>query len=586
MFTLIGLGVGVAYLYSLVATLFPGIFPDTFREAKGGVAVYFEASAVIVTLVLLGQVLELKARSRTGAALKALLALAPQTAHRLKDDGSVEELSLDQVQAGDRLRVRSGEKIPTDGMVLEGRSTVDESMLTGEPLPVEKGSGDSLTGATVNGTGSLIMKAQRVGSETLLSQIVRLVAQAQRTRAPIQSLADKVAAYFVPAVVGVSLLTFGLWAGLGPDPKMAHALVQAVAVLIIACPCALGLATPMSVMVAMGRGASAGVLFKNAGAIESLREIDTLVMDKTGTLTEGRPRLETLLSVPGLEEGDVLSLAASLEAVSEHPLAAAVMEAARKRGLQSQKIQDFSYSPGKGIRGKAGSQNLALGNQALMSEAGVDLTLFESQAEVARSQGQTVIFLAVDGKLAALLGVADPIKKEAPEALENLRDQGLRLVMLTGDAPATAEAVARKLGIDEVVAGVLPDGKAEVVNRLQREGRVVAMAGDGINDAPALAAARVGIAMGTGTDVAMESADVTLVRGDLKALVRARRLSRAAMANIKQNLFFAFIYNSLGVPLAAGVSQRRRAAGGRTRPFWMTGTRSWRLPPASGRPEP
>lgn len=553
MFTLIGLGVAVAYVYSVIAHLFPDLFPTSFRNEAGEVGVYFEAAAVITVLVLLGQVLELKARSRTSAAIKELLGLAPKTARRIKDDGSEEDVPLEQVRPGDRLRVRPGEKVPVDGVVLEGRSAVDESMVTGEPIPVEKGPGDQLIGATVNGTGSLVMRAERVGQETLLAQIVRMVAEAQRSRAPIQKLADRVSAVFVPAVVVVAALTFVAWGLVGPDPKMAHALINAVAVLIIACPCALGLATPMSIMVAMGKGATMGVLFKNAEAIELLRKVDTLVLDKTGTLTVGKPRLASAISLGPMETVEWLRLAASLERASEHPLAAAIVAGAQERGLDLSPAGDFESLTGRGVKGTVAGRRVALGNAKLMQELGIDLSSASEQAEALRREGETVMFVAVDGALVGLIGVADPIKESTPEAIRQLHAEGVRIVMLTGDNRTTAEAVARKLGIDEVVAEVLPDQKAQVVKRLQAEGRVVAMAGDGINDAPALAQANVGIAMGTGTDVAMESAGVTLVKGDLRGIVRARRLSRATMRNIKQNLFWAFAYNSAGVPIAAGV---------------------------------
>ncbi|HSL82463.1 MAG TPA: heavy metal translocating P-type ATPase [Thermoanaerobaculia bacterium] len=553
MFTLIGLGVGVAYLYSLVAQLVPWIFPASFRGEAGEVAVYFEAAAVIVTLVLLGQVLELRARSRTGAAIRALLGLAPATARILRPDGTEEDVPLDAVQPGDRLRVRPGEKVPVDGVVAEGRSSVDESMVTGEPIPVEKGPGDPVIGATVNGTGSLVMEAERVGSETLLARIVQMVADAQRSRAPIQKLADRVSGYFVPAVVAVAAVTFVVWAIWGPEPALAYALINAVAVLIIACPCALGLATPMSIMVATGKGATTGVLFKNAEAIETLRRVDTLVTDNTGTLTEGRPRLVTVEPAEGVEPDELLALAAGLERGSEHPLAAAIVEGAEDRGVSPAPSEGFESVTGKGVTGTVGGRSVALGNRALLDQLGIDPGELADRAEALRTEGQTVMFVAVDGRPAGLLGVADPVKETTPEAIDALHRRGLRVVMLTGDSETTARAVASRLGIDEVVAEVLPDQKVEVVRRLQDEGRFVAMAGDGINDAPALARAHVGIAMGTGTDVAMESAGVTLVKGDLRGIVRAIELSRATMRNIRQNLFFAFVYNALGVPIAAGV---------------------------------
>jgi Cu+-exporting ATPase len=553
MFTLIALGTGAAFAYSVLAALAPGLFPDSFRGHGGQVALYFEAAAVIVTLVLLGQVLELRARSRTGAAIRALLGLAPKTARRLDAAGGEADVPLDGVAAGDRLRIRPGEKIPVDGVVLDGRSTVDESMLTGEPMPVEKGPGDRVVGATVNQTGSLVIRAEKVGAETLLAQIVRMVAEAQRSRAPIQRLADQVAAWFVPAVIAVALLSFAAWAGWGPEPRLAHALVNAVAVLIIACPCALGLATPMSIMVASGRGAAAGVLFKNAEAIETLREVDTLVVDKTGTLTEGRPRLAAVEALGEIPEDELLRLAASLERGSEHPLAAAIVAGAEARGLAVAAPGEFASHTGRGVTGTVGGRAVALGNQRLLEQLGIDAGALPARAERQRSAGQSAMFVAVDGRAAGLVAVADPIKATTPEAIRRLHQDGVRIVMLTGDGRTTAEAVAAQLGIDEVIAEVLPDEKAAQVRRLQAQGRRVAMAGDGVNDAPALAQAEVGIAMGTGTDVAMESAGVTLVRGDLRGIVRARALSRATMRNIRQNLFFAFAYNTLGVPVAAGV---------------------------------
>ncbi len=554
MFTLIAIGTGTAYAYSVVAAVAPNIFPESFRGHGGAVPVYFEAAAVITTLVLLGQVLELRARSQTSSALRALLGLAPKRARRLRD--SVEEdIPLEQVQPGDRLRVRPGEKVPVDGVVLEGTSSVDESMVTGESIPVEKAPGSKLVGGTVNGTGSLILRAERVGDETLLAQIVRLVAEAQRSRAPIQRLADVVSGYFVPGVVAIAVLTFIVWAIWGPEPQLAHALVNAVAVLIIACPCALGLATPMSIMVGTGRGATAGVLIRNAEALEVLEKVDTLVVDKTGTLTEGKPELGSVV-IPqsgSVSESELVSLAASLEQASEHPLAAAIVGAARANNLKLARVEEFRSLSGKGVAGMIEGRRVALGNKLLMSELGIALGALAEPAEALRRDGQTVVFVAVDGRPAGLLGVADPIKASTPEAIRLLHADGVRIVMLTGDSRTTAEAVARKLGIDEVMAEVLPQQKNEIVKKLQGDGRVVAMAGDGINDAPALAQAAVGIAMGTGTDVAMESAGVTLVKGDLRGIARARRLSRATMRNIRQNLFFAFIYNTLGVPLAAGV---------------------------------
>jgi P-type Cu+ transporter len=547
MFTLIALGVGVAYAYSLVAVLFPHLFPASFRNHGGEIGLYFEAAAVITTLVLLGQVLELHARSRTGAAIRALLGLSPKTARRLEPDGTEKDVALDAIRVGDRLRVRPGEKVPLDGSVLEGESAVDESMMTGEPIPVEKNPGDRLIGGTLNGSGSLVLDVKQVGNDTLLSRIVQMVAEAQRSRAPIQKLADRVSAYFVPAVIGVAVLTFIAWAIWGPAPSLAYAIVNAIAVLIIACPCALGLATPMSIMVATGKGATAGVLFKNAEAIEVLRQVDTLVLDKTGTLTEGKPKLVTV------ENDDILSLAAGLERGSEHPLAAAIVRGAEERGLAIPASSDFRSIPGKGVTGRVSGRDVALGNIKLMEDLRVELGNLPQRADELRAEGQTVMFVAVDGKAAGLVGVADPIKATTPDALRELRAQGLRVIMLTGDSRATAQAVARTLGLDEVIAEVLPHEKKAVVERLQKEGRKVAMAGDGVNDAPALARADIGIAMGTGTDVAMESADVTLVKGDLRGIVRARRLSQATLANIRQNLFFAFVYNALGVPVAAGL---------------------------------
>ncbi len=553
MFTLIGLGVGVAYFYSLLASLFPDNFPASFRGRDGQVQVYFEAAAVIVTLVLLGQVLELKARSRTSAAIKMLLGLAPKTARRLREEGSEEDVPLDQVKPGDRLRVRPGEKVPVDGVVLEGVSSIDESLLTGEPIPVEKQPGDRLSGSTVNGTGSLVMRAERVGTETLVAQIVRLVAEAQRSRAPVQRLADKVAGYFVPVVVGIAIITFVVWAFFGPTPRLAYAVINAVAVLIIACPCALGLATPMSIMVATGKGATLGVLFKNAAAVETMQRVDTLIVDKTGTLTEGKPRVMAIHPTEGVPEPELLRLAASLERGSEHPLAGAIVSAAEERGLKLSPAQEFSSLTGKGVVGKVEGRTVGLGNEQLLAVLGVEAQETRAQAEEMRAEAQTVMFVMVEGKAVGLIGVADPIKKTTPEALRRLRSEGLRIVMVTGDSEATAQAVAGKLGIDEVVAGVLPERKVEEVKRFQQKGRKVAMAGDGINDAAALAQAEVGIAMGTGADVAMESADITLVKGDLRGIVRARSLSQATMRNIRQNLFFAFAYNALCVPVAAGV---------------------------------
>jgi Cu+-exporting ATPase len=553
MFTLIGLGVSVAYVFSVVAKLFPEIFPLSFRDQSGAVPVYFEAAAAITTLVLLGQVLELKARSQTGAAIKALLGLAPKTARRLNESGSEEDVPLDQVQVGDRLRVRPGEKVPVDGVVIEGSSAIDESMVTGEPIPTEKHSGDPVIGATVNGTGSFVMRTERVGAETLFSQIVQMVAEAQRSRAPIQKLADVVSGYFVPAVVALAVLTFVVWSIWGPEPRMAHGLVNAVAVLIIACPCALGLATPMSIMVATGKAAQSGVLFKNAEAIEVMRKVDTLVVDKTGTLTEGKPKLVSVVNTEGIDERTLLRLAASLERGSEHPLAAAIVAGAQERGVKLTDAAGFDSLTGKGVTGEVDGRKVSLGNRALLDDLKIDPGGLAAKAESLRADGETVMFVAVDGKAAGLIGVADPIKESTSEAIKQLHEEGIRIVMLTGDSRTTADAVARKLNIDEVVAEVLPNQKVDAVKKFQAEGRFVAMAGDGINDAPALAQAQVGIAMGTGTDVAMKSAGVTLVKGDLRGIVRARVLSRLTMGNIKQNLFFAFIYNSFGVPIAAGV---------------------------------
>lgn len=553
MFTLIGLGVFVAFVYSLVAALLPGIFPVSFRSEGGAVAVYFEAGGVIVTLILLGQVLELRARSATGTAIKKLLGLAPKTARRLKEDGSDEDVPLDAVIVGDRLRVRPGEKVPVDGVVLEGTSSIDESMVTGEPIPAEKHVKDRVVGATVNGTGALVIRAEKVGAETLLSRIVAMVAEAQRSRAPIQKLADVVAGYFVPIVIGSAVITFLVWSLVGPNPRMAHALINAVAVLIVACPCALGLATPMSIMVATGKGATMGVLFRNAEAIEVMRKVDTLVVDKTGTLTEGKPKLVSVVPASGYDEQTLLRLAATLERGSEHPLAAAIVRGSEERGVGLGEASGFESVTGKGVRGDVDGQSVALGNLALMTQLGVELGALASKAEELRVAGQTVMFVAVNKRPAGLVGVADPIKESTSEAIRELHKQGIRIVMLTGDNQTTAQAVAKKLEIDDVIAGVLPDQKVEAIKRLQSEGRFVAMAGDGINDAPALAQAQVGIAMGTGTDVAMESASVTLVKGDLRGIVRARRLSRRTMSNIKQNLFFAFFYNAVGIPIAAGV---------------------------------
>jgi Cu+-exporting ATPase len=553
MFTLIALGVAVAYGYSVVAVLFPGVFPEGFRAETGEVGVYFEVAAVIVTLILLGQVLELRARSQTGAAIRKLLGLAAKSARRLRDDGSEEDVPLEAVRVGDRLRIRPGEKVPVDGVVIEGTSAVDESMVTGEPIPVEKGPGDRVVGATVNGTGTLIMRAEKVGADTLLARIVAMVADAQRSRAPIQTLADLVSGYFVPIVVAIAIVTFVVWAIAGPEPRLAHALVNAVSVLIIACPCALGLATPLSIMVATGKGATMGILFRNAEAIEVLRKVDTLVVDKTGTLTEGKPRLVSVVPIAGSAEATLIRAAASLERGSEHPLAEAVVKGAQERGAAFVDVSDFASVTGKGVTGVVEGRRVALGNRALMTDLGVTLGAHGDRAETLRAEGQTVMFVAIDGAFAGLLGVADPIKASTPDAIRALHADGMRIVMLTGDSRATAEAVSRTLDIDEVIAEVLPDQKVDVIKRLQAEGRFVAMAGDGINDAPALAQAHVGIAMGTGTDVAMESAAVTLVKGDLRGIARARALSRATMRNIQQNLFFAFVYNAAGVPVAAGL---------------------------------
>jgi Cu+-exporting ATPase len=553
MFTLIGLGVTVAYVYSLIATVFPEVFPHSFRGHDGTVPVYFEAAAVITTLVLLGQVLELRARGQTGTAIKALLGLAPKTARRIREDGTDEEVSLEEVLVGDRLRVRPGEKIPVDGIVLEGTSAVDESMISGEPIPVTKRPGDRVIGATQNTTGAFVMRAERVGAETLLAQIVQMVAEAQRSRAPIQKLADRVSAYFVPAVVAAASITFVAWSVFGPEPPMVHGLVNAVAVLIIACPCALGLATPMAIMVATGKGAHSGVLFKNAEAIEVLKDVDTLVVDKTGTLTEGRPKLVSVVTTKAIDERELSRLAASLERGSEHPLAAAIVGGAEERSIQLTEATVFQSLSGKGVSGEVDGHRVSLGNRALLEELGTDASELSEQAETLRADGQTVMFVIVDGRAVGMLGVADPIKATTAEAIKQLHDEGIRIVMVTGDSQTTARAVAERLNLDEVIAEVLPNQKAEIVKRFQSEGHKVAMAGDGINDAPALAQADVGIAMGTGTDVAMESASVTLVKGDLRGIVRAIRLSRATMKNIKQNLFFAFLYNALGIPIAAGV---------------------------------
>ena len=558
MFTLIALGVGVAWTYSVVAMLLPGIFPPAMRSMMGTVPVYFEAAAVIMALVLLGQVMELRARSQTSAAIKLLLGLAPKTARIVRPDvdgkGVIEEdIPLEKVQPGDVLRVRPGEKVPVDGVVLEGTSALDESMVTGESIPVEKTAGARLIGATVNGTGSLLMRAERVGADTLLSQIVHMVSEAQRSRAPIQRLADVTAAYFVPAVVLVAFATLAVWGIWGPEPRLAHAIVNAVAVLIIACPCALGLATPMSIMVGTGRGALAGVLIKNAEALETMEKVNTLVVDKTGTLTEGKPRLVSAVALADFDEGEVLRLGASLERASEHPLAAAIVGGAQEKGLSLAAVNEFRSYTGKGVAGTVEGHAIALGNLKLFEELQIDAGELPTRAEALRGDGQTVMLLAAGGRAAGLLGVADPVKASTPEAIRALHEEGVRIIMLTGDNRITAEAVAKKLGIDRVEADVLPERKAAIVKQLQAEGRFVAMAGDGVNDAPALAQAQVGIAMGTGTDVAMESAGVTLIKGDLRGIVRAVRLSRATMRNIRQNLFFAFVYNVLGIPVAAGV---------------------------------
>ena len=553
MFTLIAMGTGVAWLYSVVAILLPGLFPPAFRGPDGAVAVYFEAAAVITVLVLLGQVLELRARAQTSGAIRALLDLAPKTARRIRPDGSDEEVSLDAIAVGDRLRVRPGEKVPVDGEVVEGRSSLDESMVTGESMPVTKEVGAKVIAGTLNATGSFVMRAEKVGRDTMLARIVQMVAAAQRSRAPIQRLADQVAGWFVPAVIVVAIVAFAAWAAFGPEPRYAYGMVAAVSVLIIACPCALGLATPMSIMVGVGRGAENGVLIKNAEALERMEKVDTLVVDKTGTLTEGKPKVVAVVAAAGIEESEALRLAASVEQASEHPLALAIVAAARERGLAIAAVSDFDSPTGKGAVGVVDGRRVSLGNARFLSEIGIDTAQMESEAERLRQDGATAIFLAVDGKVAAVIAIADPVKETTPAALKSLAQEGVRVVMLTGDNRTTAQAVARRLGIEEVEAEVLPDRKSAIVEKLRREGRVVAMAGDGVNDAPALAAADVGIAMGTGTDVAIESAGVTLLKGDLTGIVRARRLSQATMRNIRQNLFFAFIYNAAGVPIAAGV---------------------------------
>ncbi|MGE8104529.1 copper-transporting P-type ATPase [Allorhizobium sp. NPDC080224] len=553
MFTLISMGTGAAWIYSVVATVTPGLFPVTFRAEGGSVAVYFEAAAVITVLVLLGQVLELRAREQTGGAIRALLDLAPKTARRVSADGIDEDVGLDAVAVGDRLRVRPGEKVPVDGLLLEGRSSVDESMITGESMPVTKDVGSKLIGGTMNQTGGFVMEAGKVGSDTMLSQIVRMVADAQRSRAPIQRLADEVSGWFVPVVIAVALVAFAAWMIYGPEPRFAHALVAAVAVLIIACPCALGLATPMSIMVGVGRGASLGVLIKNAEALERFEKVNTLVVDKTGTLTEGRPEVTAIAAVAGISESELLRLAATVERSSEHPLALAIVNAANNRGIALGDATDFDSPVGKGATGVVEGKRLILGSHRIMEEEGVDVTAMTAKAEELRNEGATVIFIAIDGHLAGLFAIADPIKATTPDAVMALIEDGIRVVMLTGDNKTTALAVARRLGISEVEAEVLPEDKSKIVSRLRSEGRIVAMAGDGVNDAPALAAADVGVAMGTGTDVAIESAGVTLLKGDLQGIVRARQMSRATMSNIRQNLFFAFIYNAAGVPVAAGV---------------------------------
>jgi P-type Cu+ transporter len=553
MFTLIGLGTGAAYLYSLVATLAPGLFPESMRDSHGLVPVYFEAAAVIVALVLVGQVLELRAREKTGGAIRALLDLAPKTALRVLKDGKTETVPLADVKVGDVLRVRPGDKIPIDGTVTEGRSTVDESMLTGEPVPVQKTQGDTVTGGTLNGSGAFDMRVDRTGAETTLAQVVNMVADAQRSRAPIQRLADVVAGYFVPAVIAVAVIAFIVWVFFGPTPQLAHALVAAVSVLIIACPCALGLATPISIMVATGRGAQAGVLVRNAAALERLAAVNTLVVDKTGTVTEGKPSLTGVEAAQGFEADEVLRLAAALEAGSEHPLAEAILKGAEAKGLELDKTQDFEAVTGQGVKGRVGGRDVLLGNARLMEAAKIDVTPLEDKADSLRQGGETVMFLGADGKLAGIVAVSDPIKESAAEAIAKLHALGLRIVMATGDNATTAKAVAAKLGIDEVHAGLKPEEKLDLIEKLQKSGAVVAMAGDGINDAPALAKADVGIAMGTGADVAMESAGLTLLKGDLRGVVRGVNLARATMRNIKQNLFFAFFYNAVGVPIAAGV---------------------------------
>ena len=553
MFTLIALGTGVAWVYSVVATAAPDIFPDTFRAADGSVAIYFEAASVIAVLVLLGQILELRAREQTGGAIRALLDLAPKTARRIREDGSDEDVGLDVVVVGDRLRVRPGEKVPVDGELVEGRSSIDESMITGESMPVTKEVGAKLIGGTLNQSGGFVMMAGKVGRDTILAQIVRMVADAQRSRAPIQRLADQVSGWFVPVVILIAIVAFVVWGIWGPEPRFAHGLVAAVAVLIIACPCALGLATPMSIMVGVGRGARMGVLIKNAEALERFEKIDTLVIDKTGTLTEGRPKVTALKAVSGFDEAELLRLAATLERASEHPLAAAIVAAAQERGIVLGEAREFDSPVGKGVTGTVNDKKLVIGSHRIMAEAGVDLSALVAESAALRGEGATVIYVAVDGKVGGLVAIADPIKATTAAALRSLKEENIRVVMLTGDNRTTAEVVARRLGIDEVEAEILPEDKGKVVARLRSEGRVVAMAGDGVNDAPALAAADVGIAMGTGTDVAIESAGVTLLKGDLQGIARARKLSHATMSNIRQNLFLAFVYNAAGIPIAAGV---------------------------------
>ncbi|MDP9630355.1 UNVERIFIED_ORG: Cu+-exporting ATPase [Ensifer adhaerens] len=553
MFTLIAMGTGVAWVYSVVATVAPSLFPSTFRSGDGSVAIYFEAAAVITVLVLLGQVLELQAREQTGGAIRALLDLAPKTARRIRSDGTDEDVALEAVAVGDRLRVRPGEKIPVDGTLVEGRSSVDESMITGESMPVTKEVGANLIGGTMNQTGGFVMEAGKVGRDTMLSQIVRMVADAQRSRAPIQRLADEVSGWFVPAVIAIALVAFATWLWIGPEPRFAHGLVAAVAVLIIACPCALGLATPMSIMVGVGRGAQLGVLIKNAEALERFEKVDTLVVDKTGTLTEGKPKVTTIATTEGMTESDLLRIAATLERASEHPLAAAIVDAATERSLPLGTAEDFDSPVGKGVTGSVDGRKIIIGSHRIMAEENVDVSSLTDKAEALRAEGATVIFTAIDGRVGGLFAISDPIKATTPAAVQALLKERVRVVMLTGDNKTTANAVARKLGITEVEAEILPEYKSEIVARLRKEGRIVAMAGDGVNDAPALAAADVGIAMGTGTDVAIESAGVTLLKGDLQGIVRARQLSHATMKNIRQNLFFAFIYNAAGVPVAAGV---------------------------------